>query len=252
MFEKLTTTERVKAAKERTRRVVDHALYLLELHENNAIVVYSPTLSGQIPISFAANAFNICQRGLHQFEIVRLCALWDRPEPEKENIPTIVELIDNPDVIEILAQETAAHWQNQETRLYDDGSDPELHAVAIEQLRLSDEAFGHEQAQKARDELVKAINDSRAIISSAKYTSIINLRDKHLAHSLSETRHERRIGPVEPMKYGYERDVLDSTLPIVEALYCWVNGCSFSLENSREIARKNPEALWSAWTFDIT
>src|SRR6476660_9073595 len=108
MFEKITTLDRVKAAKQKTERVVDHLLYLLELHENNAIIVYSDTLSSQIPPSYAANAFNVFRRGLHQFEIVRLCALWDRAEADKENIPTVIELIDDSEVIEALAQETLA------------------------------------------------------------------------------------------------------------------------------------------------
>src|SRR3954470_12232173 len=111
MFAKMAVPERGSLAKEKIRRVVDHLLYVLELHENNAIVLYSSTLSAQIPTSFAANAFNVFQRGLHQFEVVRLCALWDRAELEKENIPTVIELIDHPDVIESLAQETMAHWQ---------------------------------------------------------------------------------------------------------------------------------------------
>jgi hypothetical protein len=71
MFENLSVAERMRIAKERTQRVVDHLLYLLELHENNAIILYSTT-SSQIPASFAANAFNVFQRGMHQFEIVRL------------------------------------------------------------------------------------------------------------------------------------------------------------------------------------
>jgi hypothetical protein len=37
----------------------------------------------------------------------------------------------------------------------------------------------------------------------------------------------------------------------VEALYCWVNGTSFSLEDSRKIDRKNANALWEACTFNI-
>src|SRR5262249_27504083 len=98
------------AAKKKTDRVVDHLLYLLELHENNSIILYSPTLSSQIPVSYAANAFNAFRRGLHQFELVRLCALWDSADPYKENIPTIIELIDQPDVIEALAQETLSGW----------------------------------------------------------------------------------------------------------------------------------------------
>jgi hypothetical protein len=40
------------------------------------------------------------------------------------------------------------------------------------------------------------------------------------------------------MKYGDEREILNKSLPIVEALYCWVNGCSFSLDDSREIEKE--------------
>jgi hypothetical protein len=75
MFEHITAAERIQAAKEKTERVLEHLLYLLAVHENNAIIVYSDTLSSQIPYSHAANAFDVFQRGLHQFEIVRLCAL---------------------------------------------------------------------------------------------------------------------------------------------------------------------------------
>jgi hypothetical protein len=77
MFENMPLLDRIRLAKEKTSRVVDHLHYLLELHENNAIVLYSSTLSKRIPTSFAANAFNVFQQGMHQIEIVRLCALWD-------------------------------------------------------------------------------------------------------------------------------------------------------------------------------
>jgi hypothetical protein len=56
MFEKMSTAERIQIAQEKTRRVVDHLHYLLDLHENNAIVLYTDALSKQIPTSFAANA----------------------------------------------------------------------------------------------------------------------------------------------------------------------------------------------------
>jgi len=79
----------------------------------------------------------------------------------------------------------------------------------------------------------------------------MNLRDKHLAHSLSETRRERKTGPVSPMKYGDEREVLSCSLAIVEAFYCWVNGKSFSFADSQVIGRNNAEALWNRCTFDI-
>jgi hypothetical protein len=252
VFENLGVAERIRIAKEKMERVVDHLLYLLELHENNAIVLYSPTLSSQIPTSFAANAFNVFQRGLHQFEIVRLCALWDGPDPDKENIPTIVELIDHPDVIEALAKETIAHWYDAGGEIMNPSNDPELHALEAETLELANESFGQEQGQKAREELRKAVADARSTLTSSKLAGIMNLRDKHLAHSLSQTRRERKAGPIEPMKYGDERELLSASLPIVEALFCWVNGKSFSFEDSRKIDRENAEALWTRCKFDIS
>jgi len=256
MFKKMSVSERVEIAKEKTKRIVHHLHYLLELHENNAIVLYSRTLSRQIPTSFAANAFNVFQQGMHQFEIVRLCALWDDVKQEKENIPTIIALIDHTDVIEALAQETAS-CQPVGGEVLNPSPDPELRALEAHAFQQFNQEFAEQEAQKARHELRKAIDDSRAIIASTRLASIMNLRHKHLAHSLSETwsekeRKENKVEPLPPMKYGDERAVLDATIPIVEALYCWVNGSSLSFENSREIDRKNAKALWEACTFTIT
>lgn len=248
---KLSIAERLAAAKTKTERVVNYLLYVLELHENNEIIVYSSTLSSQIPTSYAANAFIIFRHGLHQFEIVRLCALWDSPELEKENIPTIIELIDHPEVIEALAQETAGHWKGQPAGILNPSNDPELRALEVDALRRSNDEFGEQQAQRAREELRKSINNGRAILAMPKFTSMMNLRDKYLAHSLTETRRERKVGPVDPMKYGDERYMLNASLPIVQKLYCWINGTSFDFENSRDIDRKNAEALWEACKFDI-
>jgi hypothetical protein len=248
---RLSITARVAAAKAKTERVVDHLLYVLELHENNEIIVYSPTLRSQIPTSYAANAFIVFRHGIHQFEIVRLCAIWDSADLDKENIPTIIELIDHPDVIETLAQETAAHWKGQEANILNPSDDPELSALEVEAMRRSNDEFGEQQAQRAREGLREAVNSSRTILAAPKFTSMMNLRDKYLAHSLTETRRERKVGPIDPMKYGDEREMLNASLPIVQALFCWVNGTSFDFENSREIDRKNAKALWEACTFDI-
>ncbi|WP_068027073.1 AbiU2 domain-containing protein [Rhodoplanes sp. Z2-YC6860] len=251
-FEKLSVPERISAAKEKTQRVVDHVHYLLELHENNAIVLYSPTLSQQIPKSFAANAFNVFQQGMHQFEIVRLCALWDTAGAEKENIPSIIELIDDHDVIEALAEEMASFWRGQGTGILNPPEDAELANLERMAIARSNEQFGQEQAHKARASLRQAIADTHAILASQRHASIMNLRDKHLAHSLTETRRERKVGPLPPVKYGDESEMLTVTLPIVEAVHCWVNGTSLSFDESREIDRKNAKALWEACIFNVT
>jgi 3'-phosphoadenosine 5'-phosphosulfate sulfotransferase (PAPS reductase)/FAD synthetase len=175
MFEHLTTAQRIKAAKAKTDRVVDHLRYLLELHENNAIITYSGTLSSQITLAHAADAFKAFRRGLYHFEIVRLCALWDSPKvnkkkkeiPTEESIPTIIELIDQPEVIEALAKEIQRQW-------------PET----------DDDEHAHEQALRARVELGKAIADIRKIAKSPMLRSTMNVRHKHLAHSLTKTKLE--------------------------------------------------------------
>jgi hypothetical protein len=134
MFESLKNTQRADLAKAKMEKVLDHFLYVVELHANNAFVVHSPVLSSQIPNSFAANAFNVFQRSMHQIEIVRLCALWDRAEADKENISTVIELIDDDALIEILADETRRHWVDNGSYLINPSNDPVLAAIEQESI----------------------------------------------------------------------------------------------------------------------
>jgi hypothetical protein len=62
----LSTTDRIERAKAKTKKLVDHAIHLLNLHEANRIIGYSPKLADQIPKSHAANAFNVFRDGILQ------------------------------------------------------------------------------------------------------------------------------------------------------------------------------------------
>ena len=221
MFEKLDRAKRIELAKTKMEKVLDHFLYLLELHANNAFVVHSPILSSQIPTSFAANAFNVFQRSMHQFEIVRLCALWDGAEAEKENIPTVIELTDDSAIIDMLAEEARQHWASDRLPLLNASTDPKLNAAELEAVRKAEHQFADEQASNAKTGLKDAIAKARSILGSARLASVVNIRDKHLAHALETTRREKR-GQVSPMKYGDETALLDQSASIVEQLFCWV------------------------------
>jgi hypothetical protein len=249
MFEKLGGAARIECAKAKIPNVLGHFLYLLELHANNAHVIYSTLLSSQIPPSFAANAFNVFQRSMHQMEIVRLCALWDSACINKENIPTIIELIDDNSIIDALADETRRYRANEATALINPSVDPTLNATERAAVKRFELAFADEQAHKAKSELRRAIADARAILESPQLASIMNIRDKHLAHSLERTRREKH-GPIAPMKYGEETSILELSVPIVEQLYCWVNGTSFSIADARRIDEENAISLWRACKFD--
>jgi hypothetical protein len=247
MFEDLTAKERVTLAKMKMAKVLDHLLYVVELHANNSFVVYSPTLAAQIPTSYAASAFNVFQQSLHQIEIVRLCAIWDSADAEKENIPTVIELINNQEVIEILTEETRSHWVDTGGHI-NPSSDPELVAEEREILKSLNLQSGEKRASIAKTELMQTIEEVQAILSSPRLASVMNHRDKHLAHSLTTTRREKRA-PVQAMKYGDETALLETSIPIVERLYCWVNGTSFSIRDSQKIDQENAEALWKGCKF---
>jgi hypothetical protein len=244
----LKKDERITLAKTKMGRVLDHFLYVIELRANNAFVVHSEALTSQIPQSFAANAFNVFQRSMHQIEIVRLCALWDGVDPDKENIPTVIELVDDPDIIEALAEETRSYHANMGGRVFKSGDeDEEMLAQALE---ASNAQFGAEQAERARTELNGAIKAARAISKSERLSSVMNIRDKHLAHSLTETRREKKK-TIRPMTWGDGTDLFESSIPIVEGLYCWVAGKSFSIADSQRIDQENAEALWKGCKFEV-
>jgi hypothetical protein len=247
----LPRPERIRLAKAKMKKVLDYFLYVVELHANNSFVLYSPVLTSQIPYSCAANAFKVFQRSMYQIEIVRLCAIWDGIDLDKENIPTVVKLINDDEIIEMLAEETRSHHMSGAAfgAMINPDNDPVIAAeMDKERFASIDRQYADERASMARTELRQAIAETRAVLGSARLASIRNIRDKHLAHSLERT-HREKNGPVRPMKYGDETELLNASIPIVERLYCWVNGTSFSIENSQEIDQNNAEALWTACKF---
>jgi hypothetical protein len=77
----------------------------------------------------------------------------------------------------------------------------------------------------------------------------MNVRDKHIAHSLEQTWREKH-GAILPMHYGDESALLKATIPIIENL-CWINGKSFDIARSQEIDQENAEALWHGCKFAV-
>ena len=106
--------------------------------------------------------------------------------------------------------------------------DAELEELAKQALKQSNIQFGNQQAALAVSELSSSINCARDVLASETLNKVMNLRDKHLAHSLEETRREKN-GPIAPMQYGDETQLLNSSIPIIEKLFNWVNGKSFSI-----------------------
>ncbi|MEY9643929.1 hypothetical protein ABIF07_000207 [Bradyrhizobium elkanii] len=247
MYDTWDVNKRITEAKRLTERLVDHAHYLLDIRENNAIVVYSDQLSKQIPRSYAANAFNVFREAMHQIEMVRLCALWDQAHIDKEAIMTVVELVDDDKVIEALAENARAQYIS----LPEPIGGQKIDDATLELLKAVNKKRGEEHAANAVVGLRKAIADARAIKSSEGLKSIKNLRDKHVAHYLTQSNAERSGDIIAPMKVGGEKPILEGSLTIIELLYSWVNGVGISFAESRKIDKKCADELWSSCKFEI-
>ena len=249
---KMTTAARISLAKAKTERVVDHLRALILMHEANAIVVYSPALAGQVPHSFAAIAFNQFQRSMHWLEIIRVCALWDSDDLDKENIPTIVKLIDDGSVEKALVDETRARWKNQPLpRDLAPSDDAEVRRAVDEALAQSHSTWAEQQAASCRDTIEATISRAKSVMSSPRQIAVMNIRHKHLAHSLGETESERK-GLARPMKWGDEKWLLEETIAVVDGLHLAINSSSFAWDQAREHAKRYAHALWDGCRFDIS
>ena len=247
---KLSIAERILKAKETTEALTYKVLDVIELHEANKIIVYSDRLASQIPKSHAANAFTTFQNTMFNYEVIKCIALWDRADDNVISIPTVIELIDDAEVLDSLINETRSAHLSLEPRILNPSEDPEIQAAVSEAVLRSQEEFSASQAGKAHAGLVGALSMAKEIIQRERTTSIKNLRD-HLAHNLIVTRAEQR-GSIPNMKYGDEKNLLDISIRLVEDLYCWVNGTSFDIRTDCvELAKRRAEELWLNCRFDI-
>jgi AbiU2 len=205
---------RISFAKRKTSFLIDQVVNLSQIHENNAAVLYTNMISKQIPSSRAGWAYEALQRTMFQYEIVTLYRIWDSSDLQKSSIPTIIELIDKPEIIDQLA----IGWPDESE-------------------------FGKTRGELTKEKLQFAIKSTKEVISSSLFQGIANERDKHLAHSLESTRREK-TGPIRPMKYGDETELLNKTFAIAEALHNGINQTSYSFADSQKIHKRQSKALW--------
>jgi hypothetical protein len=206
----------------------------------------SATCSYRPSYGFLKQAIFI-REAMHQIEMVRLSALWDQAHIDNESIMTVVEFIDNDKVIEALAQNARAQY----IRLPEPTSGKKIDDATLELLKEANRRRGEEHAANAAQGLRGAIAAARKIKSSEGLKSLKNLRDKHIAHYLTQSNAERSGNTISPMKVGGEKPILDGSLAIIQLLHSWVNGVSISFEESRKIDKKCAEELWNGCKFEI-
>jgi hypothetical protein len=244
LFGKLDDSRRLVLAKARAGALVDHIVPLFLMHESNATVIYSQKLSKQIPLSRAAHAFNQFQRSMHLFELVRLCAIWDAPRDDRESIPTIIALFNEPRLIDQLVAEAHASYANE---MPPDTVDAESGGKWWKDDR---KAFADLVAKTIREKLSFAISKAQEVSITPQLKALRSFRDSYIAHNLDLPELSGE-GRVEKLQYGDETFMLDATVSVADALHHGLNRTGFDWNGSRNMARRNAQALWDHCTFDI-
>ena len=83
---------------------------------------------------------------MHLFEIIRLCALWDPPGTDRESIPTIIALLNEPALLDQIARKRHDLYANQ-AEPADPVSDPE-HAAAFTAWWKHDRGAAAQEAEQ--------------------------------------------------------------------------------------------------------
>lgn len=251
---RLSADARITRAKERAGKLVSHIASLFLMHEANSLVVYSPTLSGQIPRSRAAHAFNQFQRSMHLFEIIRLCALWDPPGEDRESIPTIIKLFNDPALLDQIARETHDRYATEAETEDSAATRDSAHAAAFTAWWKKDRsAYALKAEQQVREQLHFATKKSAEVAASDRLRAMRKFRNTHIAHNLTLPEPDMKAAEgVSSVQYGDETGLLKDTVAVAEALHLGLNGASFHWEESQQIARRNAAAIWDNCTFNIS
>ena len=248
LFHTWSSSERLDLAKARAGKLVDHIAPLFLMHEANAAIIYSTQLSAQIPRSYAAHAFNQFQHSMHLFEIIRLCAIWDKPATDRESIPTIIVLFNEPQLIDQLVNDARDFhaMQAPPDSIRQDDND---HKSWWKKDRKE---FADLVEDTIRDKLSFAVEKVTEIRNSSRLKALMDFRDRYIAHNLDIPQSTLSgTANVENLKYNDETTILEDTIAVADALHHGLNQTGFDWNGSREIARKNANALWSNCTFDI-
>ncbi len=244
---KISAEERIKLAKDKTQRLVDKARVLLRVRSTNEILLHTDIISKQIPNSHAAYAFNALGKAMHEHELTRLCALWDRVRNDntvrdRDSIPAVVWLVDHPDVESHLCKEMFDRFAGGFSSPPQDG-DPLMHAAIVESYKAAGTVRGDVEAAKVSQWLSEAKKLAGSTNTGDLLGSVRDYRDQNIAHILSSEFAKPKVLE-RKAKYGDEKVLFDITIDVVGKLHLAVNGAEFMWDDAVRIETRNAEAFW--------
>lgn len=244
--------DRLARAKSCVETMTYKAEVITALREFNIAAFTSGKLAGQIPRSRAANAFNLFRRSMQNYEIIQILALWDKPDDNCNSIPTAVSLIKHNSVVDLISKETKVARTNWPIHTLNPHPDLKARKTIEEISKQHHLELAEEHAAKGAKSIESVVASVNKKFDENTHELLRNARD-HIAHSLSYTKREKSVGGRLAMPtFANVEDLHNQTIKIIEELYCWVNGTSFSIdEECRNNTRRQAEELWHNCSFSF-
>jgi hypothetical protein len=112
--------------------------------------------------------------------------------------------------------------------------------------------YGDQAAETARCKLSLAISKAAEVQASRQLKSLQSFRNNYIPHNLHIPNPSGKgMTSVEIFTYGDAAFVLDATVVIADALHQGLNHAGFQWGQSRDMARRNAQDLWTHCIFDI-
>ena len=201
--------------------------------------------------TIAKALLNQFRRSMHLFEIIRLCALWDPPGTDRESIPTIVQLFNEPALVDQIARDRHDRFANL-AEPADLGSDPEFAAASTTWWKENRSAAAQEAEQRLRQRLGFTAEKAAEVGTSSRLKAMRDFRDAYIAHNLTlpepDMTSEENVLRVH---LGDETALLEDTVAVANALHSGLNDTSFDWEESRQMASRNAAALRDNCAFHV-
>jgi hypothetical protein len=175
-------------------RLTDEIRQLSAIHHINDYLNYSGIVIKKVNGSFATNAFTTIQNEMLRSQILGVCRIWDRYDPNGFSVLSILKI--------------ANEKQFQDAF--------ELHVGNSKFYYLT--AKSHAERWADLSEIQKQVEE---IKDGKTYLGLVNYRDKFLAHCLELTRREAndKISADVAVKYGDESQLFSKAREIVTTIF---------------------------------
>jgi AbiU2 len=202
----MASESKLQQAREKLDKLIQSIDRVIAVHELNAHFQYSRDFVLRVNRSFASNSYIVIQNELMASELIGVCRIWDKSDPDSFSLPSIVALAEAGDVREALENEVAS------------GSCYNLKA---------------EHARARNEKWITLSNRVKQTRESDRYLRTVNHRNKHLAHLLEVTQREKsgKIEAETAVRYGDEKFLLDEAKHCITELFSLVQDGYINLDS---------------------